>query len=157
MKTYKLKTSYKKLLSDTTTPVSIYLRLRDVFPNSILLESSDYYNRENSMSYVCCSPIAGIKLDDKELQISYPDGESITKSKDEIDLRDEVAKFRECFEDSFSEEFKFISNGLFGYLTFDTIEHFEDIKLTTPLDPERNIPFCNTIFTSLLLLSIILK
>ena len=141
MKTYKLKTSYKKLLSDTTTPVSIYLRLRDVFPNSILLESSDYYNRENSMSYVCCSPIAGIKFDNKELQISYPDGESLTKSKDEINLREEIAKFRESFVDGFSEEFKFISNGLFGYLTFDTIEHFEDIKLSTPIDPERNIPF----------------
>ena len=141
MKRYKLKTSYKKLLSDTTTPVSIYLRLRDVFPNSILLESSDYYNRENSMSYVCCSPIAGIKLDDKELQISYPDGESITKNKDEVNLREEIAKFRESFIDSFNEEFKFISNGLFGYLTFDTISHFEDIKLTTPIDPERNIPF----------------
>ena len=52
MKKYKLYTSHKKLLADTTTPVSIYLRLRDVFPNSILLESSDYHSRENSLSYV---------------------------------------------------------------------------------------------------------
>ena len=141
MKSYKLTTSYKKLLSDTTTPVSIYLRIRDIFPNSILLESSDYHSRENSMSYVCCDPIAGIKLDDKELNISYPDGDSITKNAENIDLRDEISKFRKSFFDGFDEEFKFISNGLFGYFTFDAVSHFEDIELTTPLDPGKKIPF----------------
>lgn len=141
MKSYKLKTSYKKLLSDTTTPVSIYLRIRDIFPNSILLESSDYHSRENSMSYVCCDPIAGIKLDDKELNITYPDGDSITKSAENLDLRDEISKFRKSFIDGLDEEFKFISNGLFGYFTFDAVSHFEDIELTTPLDPGKKIPF----------------
>jgi anthranilate synthase component 1 len=53
---YKITTTHKKLLADTTTPVSIYLRLRDVFPNSLLLESSDYHSRENSLSFVCCAP-----------------------------------------------------------------------------------------------------
>lgn len=141
MKTFKLKTSYKKLLSDTTTPVSIYLRLRDVFPNSILLESSDYYNRENSMSYVCCSPIGGIKLDNDLFHINYPSGERLTKKAAEIDLGAEIADFRNSFESSFEEEFKFISNGLFGYMTFDTVEKFQNVKLSKPLDPARNIPF----------------
>lgn len=141
MKSYQLKTSYKKLLSDTTTPVSIYLRLRDVFPNSILLESSDYANRENSMSYVCCAPIASIKLDKDELLIQYPDGETIVKNANEVNLREEVSAFRSSFTEDINEEFKFISNGLFGYFTFDTIRHFEDIELTTPEDPERDIPF----------------
>jgi anthranilate synthase component 1 len=59
MKKFKITTTYKKLLADTTTPVSIYLRLRDVFPNSLLLESSDYHSRENSHSFVCCQPFAG--------------------------------------------------------------------------------------------------
>lgn len=141
MKSYPLKTSYKKLLSDTTTPVSIYLRLRDVFPNSILLESSDYANRENNMSYVCCAPIASIKLDKDELIIQYPDGETIIKNANEVNLREEVSAFRSSFTEDINEEFKFISNGLFGYFTFDTIRHFEDIELTTPVDPERDIPF----------------
>ena len=74
MKRYKIITTYKKLLADTTTPVSIYLRLRDVFPNSLLLESSDYHSRENSMSYVCCEPISGLVLNDGALKKSYPDG-----------------------------------------------------------------------------------
>jgi anthranilate synthase component 1 len=103
MKSYKLKTSYKRLLSDTTTPVSIYLRIRDIFPNSILLESSDYHSRENSMSYVCCDPIAGIRLDEQELYITYPDGDSIIKNAENLDLRDEISKFRKSFIDSFDE------------------------------------------------------
>ena len=74
MMNYKLFTSHKKLLADTTTPVSIYLRLRDVFPNSVLLESSDYHSRENSLSYVCCDPIAGIVLNDNNLGTYFPDG-----------------------------------------------------------------------------------
>ncbi|MDH4057837.1 MAG: anthranilate synthase component I family protein, partial [Cyclobacteriaceae bacterium] len=51
--TYKLKTYSKKLLADTLTPVNIYLKLRDVFAGSILLESSDYHGQENSLSMIC--------------------------------------------------------------------------------------------------------
>lgn len=141
MKLFKLKTISKKLLADTTTPVSIYLRLRDVFPNTILLESSDYHSRENSMSYVCCSPIAGIKLNGNELEINYPDGENISKQIKDIDLKDEVSAFRESFTEDPSEKYKFISNGLFGYFTFDTVSHFEDIELHSPINPDKNIPF----------------
>ncbi|TCK83091.1 anthranilate synthase component I family protein [Albibacterium bauzanense] len=141
MKQINIKTSYKKMLADTTTPVSIYLRLRDIFPNSLLLESSDYHSRENNMSYVCCIPIAGIKLDKDELEISYPDGEVVSKPADSINLRQEVSDFCSSFTGDKDAEFKFISNGLFGYFTFDTISHFEDITLTTEADPGRGIPF----------------
>ena len=142
-KKFTLRTTYKKLLADTATPVSIYLRLRDVFPNSLLLESSDYHNRENSMSYVCCEPFAGIRLDSRELAIHYPDGSSMQKNPKEINLRKEVSDFRESFEYAPAENFKFISNGLFGYFTFDTVSHFEDITLTTPVDESREIPYLN--------------
>lgn len=141
MKLFNLKTSSRKLLADTTTPVSIYLRLRDIFPNTILLESSDYHSRENSMSYVCCSPIAGIKMDDSELEISYPDGSSFSKNVQYIDLREEVSAFRESFKEDPTQHFKFISNGLFGYFTFDTVSHFEDIELQSPIHPDKNIPY----------------
>jgi len=141
MKVYSLQTKFKKLLADTTTPVSIYLRLRDVFPNSLLLESSDYHSRENSMSYVCCEPIAGIQLDERELSCYFPDGNKEIKPADEIDLREEVSLFRKSFQIANPTDFKFISNGLFGYFTFDTVAHFEDITLHTPVDESRNIPF----------------
>ncbi|HWK55792.1 MAG TPA: anthranilate synthase component I family protein [Parapedobacter sp.] len=138
---YRFKTVYKRLLADTTTPVSTYLRLRDVFPNSLLLESSDYHSRENNMSYICCEPIAGIKLDRDTLEIQYPGLPVTRKPAAEINLREEVSTFRGAFADSVGDEFNFISNGLFGFFTFDTVSHFEDIQLETPQDPERDIPF----------------
>ena len=59
---YPLQTSYKKILADTITPVSVYLKIRDRFPGSILLESSDYHANDNSFSYICCNPIASIRV-----------------------------------------------------------------------------------------------
>lgn len=140
MKTYTLHTSYKRLLADTTTPVSIYLRLRDVFPNSILLESSDYHSRENSMSYICCDPIAGITLTADKLIKYFPDGEHVEVPVEGLNLKKEVSEFRGSFKSSLEETFKFISNGLFGYFTFETIEHFEDIKLQSPVVEGKEIP-----------------
>ncbi|MBC8053573.1 MAG: anthranilate synthase component I family protein [Sphingobacteriaceae bacterium] len=138
---YTLHTTYKKLLADTTTPVSIYLRMRDVFPNSILLESSDYHSRENSMSYVCCDPIAGISLNETGFSSYYPDGTGREVMVDaDFNLLKEVTDFRSSFTSTEETLFKFISNGLFGYFTFESIEHFEDIKLQTDRSGARNIP-----------------
>nr|MBC7613705.1 anthranilate synthase component I family protein [Pseudopedobacter sp.] len=112
MKTFKINVSFKKLLADTTTPVSIYLRLRDVFPNSLLLESSDYHSRENSMSYVCCDPIAGILIQNDELKKTYPNGSSETLK--EYNLTDEVYAVRKSFESNADTSLKFITDGLIG-------------------------------------------
>ena len=140
MNSYKLYTSHKKLLADTTTPVSIYLRLRDVFPNSILLESSDYHSRENSLSYVCCDPIAGIVLKDDHLKTYFPDGANEHFPLGDLNLKKHVSDFRKKFESTSDDNFKFISNGLFGYFTFETVEHFEDIKLHAAPAEGRDLP-----------------
>lgn len=140
MKNYKLYTSHKRLLADTTTPVSIYLRLRDVFPNSVLLESSDYHSRENSLSYVCCDPIAGIVLTGDKLETYFPDGKREQYPLRDLDLKKQVSDFRKQFESTSDNDFKFISNGLFGYFAYETVEHFEDIKLHSVPAPGRNIP-----------------
>ncbi|PWG82724.1 anthranilate synthase component I [Pararcticibacter amylolyticus] len=137
---YRLYTSYKKLLADTTTPVSIYLRLRDVFPNSILLESSDYHSRENSMSYVCCDPLAGIILEKDTLKLTYPNGTQKEIPSEGLNVQEEVTHFRQQFECQDDTPFKVISNGLFGYFTYETIQHFEDIRLNSSLSEERDIP-----------------
>ena len=138
---YTFQTNYKKILADTTTPVSIYLRLRDTFPNSLLLESSEYHSRDNNISYICCQPLAGIELNEKELHISFPNQSKISKPSESINLREEVSNFRKSFEENIIPEVNVISNGLFGYFTFDAIEHFEDIKLTAQLEEARKIPF----------------
>src|ERR1700739_1773739 len=87
MKKYKLNTIHKKLLADTLTPVGIYLKLRDKFPDSILLESSDYHGQENSFSFICCEPLAGIKVENEQVSKSLPDG---SKSSELIKERNEV-------------------------------------------------------------------
>lgn len=140
MKKFKLFTAYKQMLADTTTPVSIYLRLRDVFSNSILLESSDYHSRENSMSYICFDPIAGISLDEKTLKTYFPDGQNYETPAEGLNLKEQVSNFRNSFEAVGSEDFKFISNGLFGYFSYETIQYFEDIKLNSQASPGRQIP-----------------
>ena len=140
MNQYKFYTSHQRLLADTTTPVSIYLRLRDVFPNAVLLESSDYHSRENSMSYVCFDPIAGITLNEKTLFSYYPDGSMREIEAEGLNLKDEVTAFCNRFETTPIDDYKFISNGLFGYFSFETVQYFEDIKLRPREFSEKTIP-----------------
>lgn len=140
MEKYKINIVHHKLLADTTTPVSIYLRLRDVFPNTILLESSDYHSKENSMSYVCCDPIAGIKLENDVFTATFPDDKFIRKEKGTFNLVDEVSAFRNSFESNADASLKFITDGLFGYFTHEAVAYFEDIKLKTDTRKDRSIP-----------------
>ena len=69
----KLKTIRKKIIVDTITPVSIYLKLRDQFTNTILLESSDYIAKDNSYAYICCNPIAKFYVKKNILFKEFPD------------------------------------------------------------------------------------
>ena len=139
MKKIKINTTHTKLLADTTTPVSIYLRLRDVFPNSLLLESSDYHSRENSMSYVCCEPIGGLTLTAGELNIKYPDATQEDYKPGQFELLAKIDEFLAAFETT-DTKLKIISNGLFGYFTHEAVEHFETIRLKKSDDTSRRIP-----------------
>ncbi len=125
MKTYTLKTHYKQILADTITPVSVYLKIRDKFPNSILLESSDYHANDNSFSYICCNPIASIKVANENISKRFPDHtlEEIVITQ-ETNLANEIQLFASQFESN-NDSFKFITNGLFGYINFDAVRYFE--------------------------------
>lgn len=127
---YKLQTNYKQILADTITPVSVYLKIRDKFPNSILLESSDYHANDNSFSYICCNPIASVKVAEEVMTTLYPDGQqhSLPLTKDS-DLPSLLNDFANAFE---VEElnFKFANNGLFGYMAYDAVRYFEDVSLS---------------------------
>ena len=133
-----INTVYKKRLADTTTPVSIYLRLRDVFPNTLLLESSDYHSRENSVSYVCADPVAGIMLQNGELSTYYPDGTKEVKT--DFVLTEEIEAFKAKFNAEKIEEQRYISTGLFGYFTWNTVQYFEDINFSAAAPDGEEIP-----------------
>lgn len=129
MKTNTIKTTFKKLLADTITPVSVYLQIRDRFANPILLESSDYHGQENSYSYVCFNPIASFTFNNGEVRESFPHGENLSYRVDgSVRLMDSLRNFSAKFSDTNSKH-KFISNGLFGYMQYDCVAYFEDIKL----------------------------
>jgi anthranilate synthase component 1 len=128
-KTYKLKTHYKKILADTLSPVSIYLKIRDKFPNSMLLESSDYHGNDNSFSYICCNPMASIKIHGNTLTKVFPDSTKESYKVENNEVTSEIHQFTTQFEIENDEDFKFINNGLFGYTSYDAIKYFETIDI----------------------------
>jgi len=126
---YQLQSYHKKILADTITPVSVYLKIRDRFPNSILLESSDYHANDNSFSYICCKPIASIKIENEVVDQQFPDGSAKTiQINSETDVVGIINDFSKCFV-SDKSDFKFIDNGLFGYMAYNAVRYYEDIKI----------------------------
>lgn len=126
---YTLTTHSKKLLADTLTPVSVYLRLRDRFPNSLLLESSDYHANDNSFSYICCNPIATFAVEKETISISYPDGKNEQNPVSGTNVAMALENFSKKFKADTEATFKFINNGIFGYTSYDAVRYFEDIPI----------------------------
>ena len=129
---YKLNSVKKNIIVDTITPVSIYLKLRDKYSNTILLESSDYSAKDNSYAYICCNPIAKFYVKKNTLFTEYPDGSKFQKevAKD-IRIFSELEKFMNKFsiQDDSNHSKKYISKGLFGYMTYDSVRFFEKINI----------------------------
>ncbi len=131
MKAYKLTTHYKKILADTITPVSIYLKIRDKYPNSILLESSDYHANDNSFSYICSNPIASIKVENERITQTFPDGNIDTlEITENTNVAEEINNFTKRFKVDSDAQFKFINNGIFGYTAYDAVKYFEDVTIS---------------------------
>jgi len=127
---YKLVTHSKRLLADTLTPVNIYLKLRDIFSGSILLESSDYHGHENSLSFICCEPLASFQVKDEIIEVRFPD-HSVTKTS--ITSREQVLNGLDEFRLSFDTdqiERKYPATGLFGYMVYDAVRYYEDVELS---------------------------
>ncbi|MDR2145625.1 MAG: anthranilate synthase component I family protein [Tannerella sp.] len=124
---YKLKTKSKKLLGDLHTPVSLYLKLRDVYPKSALLESSDYHGNENSLSYIALYPLASIGVNSGNATFTYPDGkEDIKPLNNSYFVADALNDFLQQFSIGGAEK-DFC--GLFGYTAFDAVRYFENIPV----------------------------
>ena len=122
----------KEILGDALTPVAIYCKLRDEYPNALLLESSDYHSKEYNYSYICCHPIAKFSVYKNNIYIQYPKKEEqkITIQKRE-DVIESFQNFRLCFILSDLEKtYPFNTGGFFGYSAYDAIRYFEDIKIT---------------------------
>ncbi|MCB4808157.1 anthranilate synthase component I family protein [Tamlana sp. 62-3] len=131
MKQHKLHTHYKKILTDTITPVTVYYKIRDKYPNSILLESGDYHRNHKNFSYICFNPIASIKVENEVISETFPDGSSSAVNiTDKVNVVDEIYNFTQKFDVESEEDFKFINNGIFGYTAYDAVRYFEDINIS---------------------------
>ena len=140
MNKHKIYSVFVKVLADTITPVGAYLKMRDHYPNALLLESSDYHSKEDSFSFICLQPIAGFEASERKYSISNLDGSSHHLEVDSMTEMTEVFK-------SFLSQFEEAENknpigicGLFGYTSFEAVQYFEDIKLAPKSDAHKDNP-----------------
>lgn len=142
MKKIRLETSCKKMLADVYTPVGIYLRLRDRFRDTILLESTDHHAAENSYSFICINAIAGIEITSaQQLELKLPNQKpEKLPIQNTADVPRLLWEFMQRFEVVASaEKSAAFAQGLFGYTTYDAVQFFESIQLkagkNTPVIP----------------------
>jgi len=121
---------HRRLLADTLTPVSLYLRLRDQFVGTLLLESSDYHGHDNSFSYLCFGPVARFELDKNQLLTQHPGQPAQVETlADPRQALTHLRAFRESFRPAAPSGLPFITNGLFGHMAYEAVAYFEDVSL----------------------------
>ena len=138
MNTFTYTTAHKQLLGDLHTPVSTYLKVRDLFPQSILLESSDYHGVENNRSFIGLNPIAGIAISHGKAVFTLPDD-----SREERPV-DDTYRVEDAFRD-FLSRFRVSGEycrycGLYGYTTFNAVRYFEHIPVKDSHAPKNDAP-----------------
>ena len=138
METFNYKTTSKTILADLYTPVGVYMRLRDLYPQSALMESSDYHDANNSRSFIGINPIASVAIGHGKASITFPNGQTehhdITKDYqadqaihtliDSIKVEGEHANF--C--------------GLYGYTSFNAVRYFENIDVKDETQEKNDAP-----------------
>ncbi|MDX1908665.1 MAG: chorismate-binding protein [Bacteroidia bacterium] len=140
MKKIHLFTHHRRLLADTVTPVSLYLRLRDHFAGAMLLESSDYHGNENTYSFICLSPMSRFSVQDGVITRQYPDD---TQEQESITQPGLLPDRLQAYVRSFETEalpLRFSYNGLFGYQTYDTVQYYDTVQIRPCEDENRRIP-----------------
>src|SRR5688572_23792381 len=143
MKKIQLATTEKRMLADVHTPVGIYLRLRDRFRDTVLLESADHHAAENSYSFICINAIAGIEIRDQNIIEYKIPGQPPKKTglKGSGDLKNLLWNFMQQFEpvkaDSRHVSF---AQGLYGYFSYDAIQLFETIQFKKSIEAGKEMP-----------------
>lgn len=138
MKQYTYTTAYKTLLGDLHTPVTTYLKVRDLFPQSVLMESSDYHGVENNRSFIGLNPIASISISHGKATVKFPDG---TQEVRDIDDHYRVDQAISDFLTRFQVEGEYAHYcGLYGYTTFNAVRYFEHIPVKDSISTINDAP-----------------
>lgn len=124
---YKYTTKGRRVLADLYTPVSVYMHLRDIYPQSALMESSDYHDAGNSRSFICVNPIASVAISHGKAICHFPDGKRTeTPVTEDYTCDRAINDFIAAF-DVQGDERHFC--GLYGYTSFNAVRYFENIKV----------------------------
>ena len=135
---YRYNTAYKKILGDLNTPVSTYMKLRDDYPMSALMECSDYHGGENSRSFIGLHPIASVSIEHGKGVCKFPDGTQTVK---DINANYGSAQLINDFLSLFQIEGDQKEYcGLFGYTSFNAVRYFEDINVKDETQAKNDAP-----------------
>ena len=125
------------MLVDLDTPVSVYLKLRDLFPQSALMESSDYHGGEDSRSFIALDPIAHFAVSHGEAVLAHPEGTTRRPLSDDYRVEDALEEFLAHYEVT-GENKNFC--GLYGYTTFNAVRYFEQIAVKDDVAEQNDAP-----------------
>jgi anthranilate synthase component 1 len=135
---YHYHTTSKVVLGDLTTPVSVYMRLRDLYPQSVLMESSDYHGGENARSFIGLNPIASVSISHGKGIVNYPDG---CQDIHDIDEHYRVVDAIHALIDAVDVEGDYSQYcGLYGYTSFNAVRYFEPIAVKDETQEKNDAP-----------------
>jgi anthranilate synthase component 1 len=138
MNTFNYKTTSKTILADLYTPVGVYMRLRDLYPQSALMESSDYHEKDNSRSFIGIEPMASVAIGHGVATITYPDGSTLTHEVNKAYRSDKA--IHELIDSIHVEGDDAKMCGLFGYTSFNAVRYFEDINVKDETQAKNDAP-----------------
>ena len=138
METFNYTTTSKTILADLYTPVGVYMRLRDLYPQSALMESSDYHDKDNSRSFIGINPIASAAIGHGLATISFPDGSTVSQPLD-ADFGSAEAIHTLIDRIKVTGEHANIC-GLYGYTSFNAVRYFENIAVKDETMEKNDAP-----------------
>ena len=138
METFNYTTTSQTILADLYTPVGVYMRLRDLYPQSALMESSDYHDQSNSRSFIGISPLASVAVGHGVATVTYPDGSTLRQ---ELSAGFGTAEAIHALIDRVRVEGEGAAVcGLFGYTSFNAVRYFENIDVKDETQAENDAP-----------------
>ena len=136
MKQFKYLTACRKVAGDLLTPVTAYLNVRDLYSQSVLMESSDYHGVENSKSFIAINPIATVSIAHGVGTMLFPDGTTLEHA---ISADYDAARLINEFLGHFSIEGDGSNYcGLYGFTTFNAVRYFENINIKDETQKEND-------------------
>ena len=138
METFNYTTSSRTILADLYTPVGVYMRLRDLYPQSALMESSDYHDANNSHSFIGINPIASVAIGHGLATVSFPDGTTLQRPlAPDFGTSEAIHALIDRIRVSGADA---SSCGLFGYTSFNAVRYFESIDVKDETQQKNDAP-----------------